>query len=109
MRVASFDEDTAYGRLGVRAMIEQVHKGNRYYSAIELAGTGNFNGTSQSVPINGAAVLAPISSRDDLRLDVRLEAGAELNANGAVFINVQGAFANNSEKYAATAGLEFNF
>ena len=108
-RVSSFDEDTAYGRLGVRAMIEQMHKGNRYYSAIELAGTGNFNGTSQSVPINGGAVLAPISSRDDLQLDVQLEAGAELNANSAVFINVQGAFADNSRRYAATAGFEFNF
>jgi len=107
--VAGFDEDTAYGRLGIRAMVETFQNGNRRYGAIELAGTGNFNGTSQRVAINDGAVLAPISSRDDLRLDVRLEAGAELNANTAIFINVDGAFSSNSDQYAATAGLKLNF
>ncbi|MFO7758805.1 MAG: autotransporter outer membrane beta-barrel domain-containing protein, partial [Roseovarius sp.] len=107
--VSSFDEDTAYGRLGVRAMLEQFREGNRYYGAIEVAGTGNFNGTSQSVPINGGAAFAPISSRDDLRLDVRLEAGADLNANSSIFINLDGAFSNNSDQYAATAGLKLTF
>ena len=109
VKVASFDEDTAYGRLGIRAMIEQFNQGNRFYSAIEIAGTGNFNGTSQLVAINDGAVFAPISSRDDLRLDIRLEAGAELNENSAIFINVDGAFSDNSEQYAATAGLKLNF
>ncbi|MEI4231794.1 autotransporter outer membrane beta-barrel domain-containing protein [Roseovarius sp. D22-M7] len=107
--VASFDEDTAYGRLGLRAMIEQFQQGNRYYGAIEIAGTGNFSGTSQEVPINDGAVLAPISSRDDLRLDIRLEAGADLNENSAIFIYLDGGFADNSEQYAATAGLRLNF
>lgn len=107
--VSSFDEDTAYGRLGVRAMLEQFRAGNRYYGAIEVAGTGNFNGTSQSVPINGGAAFARISSRDDLRLDIRLEAGADLNANSAVFINLDGAFSSNSDQYAATAGLKLTF
>jgi hypothetical protein len=109
VKVASFDEDTAYGRLGIRAMVEQFNQGNRFYSAIEIAGTGNFNGTSQLVAINDGAVFAPISSRDDLRLDIRLEAGAELNENSAIFINVDGAFSDNSEQYAATAGLKLNF
>lgn len=107
--VASFDEDSLYGRLGLRAMIEKFSKGNRLYSAIEVSGLGYFNGSGQAVPINGGAVLAPISSRDDLRLDVRLEAGAELNANSAIFINVNGSFADNSEQYSATAGFEINF
>jgi hypothetical protein len=107
--VASFDEDTAYGRLGIRAMIEQFHKGSRYYSALELAGTGSFSGTGQGVPINGGATLAPISDADDLRLDVRLEAGAELTANSAVFINVHGAFSDHARHYAATAGFEVKF
>ena len=30
-------------------MIEQFQQGNRYYGAIEIAGTGNFSGTSQRV------------------------------------------------------------
>jgi len=107
--VASFDEDTAYGRLGIRAMVEKFQQGNRRYGAIEIAGTGNFNGTSQRVAINDGALFAPISSRDDLRLDVRLEAGAELNANTAIFINLDGAFSSNSDQYAATAGLRLNF
>jgi len=107
--VARFDEDTAYGRLGIRAMVEKFQQGNRRYGAIEIAGTGNFNGTSQRVAINDGALFAPISSRDDLRLDVRLEAGAELNANTAIFINLDGAFSSNSDQYAATAGLRLNF
>lgn len=107
--VASFDEDTASGRLGIRAMVEKFQQGNRRYGAIEIAGTGNFNGTSQRVAINDGALFAPISSRDDLRLDVRLKAGAELNANTAIFINLDGAFSSNSDQYAATAGLRLNF
>lgn len=107
--VAGFDEDTAYGRLGIRAMVEKFQEGNRRYGAIEIAGTGNFNGTSQRVAINDGAVFAPISSRDDLRLDIRLEAGADLNENSAIFINLDGAFSSNSDQYAATAGLRLNF
>ncbi|MFB9151158.1 autotransporter domain-containing protein [Roseovarius ramblicola] len=109
VQVDDFDEGTGYGRLGVRAMVEKLQQGNRYYSAIEISGTGNFSGTSQQVALNGGASRAPISSRDDLRLDVRLEAGAELSANSAIFINVNGGFSDNSEQYAATAGIKLNF
>ena len=109
VQVDDFDESTTYGRLGLRAMIETRDQGSRYYSAIEIAGTGNFSGTSQKVAINGGASLAPISSRDDLRLDVRLEAGADLGADSSIFVNVNGGFADNSEQYAATAGIKLNF
>ncbi|MGI3212366.1 autotransporter domain-containing protein [Roseovarius tibetensis] len=107
--VASFDEDTLYGRLGVRAMIERFHEGNRFYSAIEVAGTGFFSGTNQGVRINNGAAIAPISSRDDVRLDIRLEAGAELNETSKIFVHVDGGFADHSTQYAATAGLELKF
>ena len=61
------------------------------------------------MPLNGGLDSTVISSADDNRVDVRLEAGAEINGNSSVFLNIDGGYSAHAEQYAATAGFEMKF
>ncbi|WP_084863110.1 autotransporter outer membrane beta-barrel domain-containing protein [Salibaculum halophilum] len=107
--VADFDEDALYARVGLRSEIDFTHAGNRFYGALEISATDRLDGYTQAVPLNGGVDSTLISSADDNRVDVRLKAGAEINGNSSVFVNIDGGYSDHAEQYAATAGFEMKF
>jgi uncharacterized protein YhjY with autotransporter beta-barrel domain len=107
--VADFDEDALYARVGLRSEIDFTRAGNRFYGALEISATYRLDGDTQAVPLNGGVDSTLISSADDNRVDVRLEAGAEINGNSSVFLNIDGGYSDHAEQYAATAGFEMKF
>ncbi|MCT8161051.1 autotransporter outer membrane beta-barrel domain-containing protein [Pseudoruegeria sp. SHC-113] len=107
--VASFDEDSGYGRLGLRVATSRTRGDNLYFGSVEIAGARSFSNTFQTVPLNGGASFATIENIDQNRLEVVIEGGVVLNSTSHLFANYEGRFSGNSDQHALTAGLRMRF